>query len=311
MFRLTAVKAFTSSFIVCATLAQTGTVIAQTDTGSADKPLILVTGITGNQGGAVARELQRRGFPLRGLSRDIEKAESVALAESGIEMVRADFNDPESVRRAAEGVHGVFLVLPQIWQAEEELRMGTDAIDAAIAAGVQHFVYSSSSAGHPLDGFPGAAKMQIGRHLSESGISYTIVMPGTFMEGFLPLERQQEILRDGYGDGRSPEAGMEFVALEDLGFIAGEIFENPEQWIGVAQHLAGDSVSGTELAGILSRVSGRDIEFKATEPPFWMMGMLEWMQQQPDAGPEVAALRERYPRLITLEEFLREHRWGQ
>lgn len=307
----TAVRIFSSSLIVCAALSLASKTIAQSDTVSADKPLILVTGITGNQGGAVALELHSRGFPLRGLSRDIGKAESIALAESGIEMVQGDFNDPESVRRAAEGVRGMFLVLPQIRQAEEEVRMGTDTIDAAIAAGVQHLVYSSSGAGHPVDGFPGAAKMQIGRHLSESGTPYTIVMPGTFMEGLLPTERQQEILENGYGNGQGPEARTEFVALEDVGFIVGEIFDHPDPWLGVAQHLAGDSVSGTGLAAILSRVSGRDIEFRITEPPFWMMSMREWMQQQPDAGPEVAALRERYPRLSTLEEFLREHRWGQ
>ena len=101
------------------------------------------------------------------------------------------------------------------------------------------------------------------------------------------------------------------MALEDLGFIVGEIFDDPDQWLGVVQHIAGDSVSGTELAAIFSRVSGRDIEFKATEPPFWMMGMLEWMQQQPDPDRDVAALRERYPALSSLEEFLRAHRWGQ
>ena len=304
------VKIFSSSLIACAVLSLTSTSIAQSDRVSADKPLILVTGITGNQGGAVARELERRGFPVRGLSRDIEKAESIALTESGIEMVQGDFNDPESVRRAAEGVHGLFLVLPQTWQAEEEVRMGTDTIDAAIAAGVQHLVYSSSGAGHPVDGFPGAAKMQIGRYLGESGTPYTVVMPGTFMVGLLATERQQDILENGYGDGQGAEARREFVALEDVGFIVGEIFDEPDQWLGVAQHLAGDSVSGTELAAIFSNVSGRDIEFRVTEPPFWMMGMQEWMQQQADVGPEVAALRERYPRLSTLEEFLREHRWG-
>lgn len=307
----TAVRIFSSSLIACAVFSLTGAAIAQSDRVSAEKPLILVTGITGNQGGAVARELERRGFPLRGLSRDIGKAESVALAESGIEMVQGDFNDPESVRKAAEGVRGMFLVLPQIRQAEAEVRMGTDTIDAAIAAGVQHLVYSSSGAGHPVDGFPGAAKMQIGRYLSESGTPYTIVMPGTFMEGLLPTERQREILENGYGNGQGPEARTEFVALEDVGFIVGEIFDDPDPWLGIAQHLAGDSVSGTELAAIFSRVSGRDIEFRITEPPFWMMSMQEWMQHQPDVGPEVAALRERYPRLSTLEEFLREHRWGR
>ena len=304
-------KSFSTSLIACAILSLTSTAIAQSGRDSTDKPLILVTGITGNQGGAVARELERRGFPLRGLSRDIQKAESIALAESGIEMVQGDFNYPESVRRAAEGVHGMFLVLPQIWQAEEEVRMGTDTIDVAIATGVQHLVYSSSGAGHPEDGFPGSAKMQIGRYLSESGTPYTIVMPGTFMEGLLPTERQREILENGYGNGQGPEARTEFVALKDVGFIVGEIFDDPDPWLGIAQHVAGDSVSGAELTAIFSRISGRNIEFQITEPPFWMMGMLEWMQQQPDAGPEVTALRERYPRLSALEDFLREHRWGQ
>ncbi|MBA3616419.1 MAG: NmrA family NAD(P)-binding protein [Rubrobacteraceae bacterium] len=77
-------------------------------------PLILVSGATGNQGGAVARRLLKRDFRVRALSRDTQKPEAQALAEGGAEVVRGDLNDRSSVDRALEGAYGVFFM--QNWE---------------------------------------------------------------------------------------------------------------------------------------------------------------------------------------------------
>ena len=72
--------------------------------------LILVSGATGRQGGAVARELLSRGYPVRGLTRNPESERAQQLAGLGIEMVKGDFDDVGSLNSATQGVYGVFSV---------------------------------------------------------------------------------------------------------------------------------------------------------------------------------------------------------
>lgn len=98
-------------------------------------PLILVSGATGNQGGAVVRRLLERGFRVRALSRDTQKPEAQALAEGGAEVVRGDLNDPASVEQAVEGVYGVFSV-QNFYEGgyEGEVRQGKTLADAAKGA---------------------------------------------------------------------------------------------------------------------------------------------------------------------------------
>ncbi|HET7551913.1 MAG TPA: NmrA family NAD(P)-binding protein, partial [Gemmatimonadaceae bacterium] len=63
---------------------------------------IVVTGATGKQGGAVARELVRRGFRVRAITRDTSKPAAMALGELGVEVLRGDLDDPESLRHPLE-----------------------------------------------------------------------------------------------------------------------------------------------------------------------------------------------------------------
>ena len=72
--------------------------------------VILVSGATGQQGGAVSRSLLERGFAVRALTRDPEKAEAGELADLGVEVVGGDLEDRSSIERVLDGVHGVFSV---------------------------------------------------------------------------------------------------------------------------------------------------------------------------------------------------------
>ncbi len=106
--------------------------------------LILVTGATGKQGGAVARSLLDRGFQVRALTRNPQKPEAQALADQGAEVVQGDMEDRSSMERALEGAYGVFSV-QNFWETgyDSEVQQGKTVTDAAKAAGVEHFVYSS------------------------------------------------------------------------------------------------------------------------------------------------------------------------
>lgn len=106
---------------------------------------ILVTGATGQQGGAVARALLQDGWQVRALVRDATKPMAQALPPLGAELVVVDLDDPASVERALAGVYGVYAVQTFFTPAgiPGEIRQGTALADAAKRAGVQHFVYGS------------------------------------------------------------------------------------------------------------------------------------------------------------------------
>src|SRR5919112_2963739 len=102
--------------------------------GRGNGRLVLVTGATGQQGGAVAHSLLGRGFGVRALTRDPEKPEAKVLAESGAEVARGDLEDRSSLDRALEGVHGVFSV-QNFWEAgyDREIEQGKRLVDTAEA----------------------------------------------------------------------------------------------------------------------------------------------------------------------------------
>lgn len=100
---------------------------------------VLVYGANGAQGGAVVRRLLEAGHSVRGIPRRAD------AGGSGVEMVRGDMGDIESLKRASEEVDAVFLVTPALHYAEEGFEYGRNAIDAAKAAGVGHFVFNAST----------------------------------------------------------------------------------------------------------------------------------------------------------------------
>jgi uncharacterized protein YbjT (DUF2867 family) len=108
---------------------------------------ILITGVTGNQGGAAARALQGSGFRLRGLTRKPESERAAALARHGVDVAKGDLDDEATLRRALAGAWGVFGV-QNTWEAgvEWEEAQGKRLATLAREAGVEHYVYTKSLA---------------------------------------------------------------------------------------------------------------------------------------------------------------------
>src|SRR5947209_18170569 len=147
--------------------------------------LILVTGATGKQGGAVLDQLQERGLSVRILTRHPEKPEARALVGRGVDVAQGDLNDTASLTRALEDVHGVFSVQDWTAGAEAEIRQGINLTEAANRSGVSHLVYSSVGSADQNTGIPHFdSKFRIEEHIRSTGIRYTIFRPVFFMENW-------------------------------------------------------------------------------------------------------------------------------
>src|SRR6202040_3160483 len=107
---------------------------------------ILITGVTGHQGGAVARALQGAGFHLRGLTRKPDGERAAALARQGVDVdfVKGDLDEEASLRRALAGAWGVFSVQNTAEAGvEREEAQGKRLAMLAREAGIEHYVYTS------------------------------------------------------------------------------------------------------------------------------------------------------------------------
>jgi len=279
---------------------------------------ILVTGATGQQGGAVARQLLKQpGFAVRALTRDSAKPAARSLEQSGAEVVRGSLDDPASLRRALEGAYGVFSV-QNFMEAgyEGEIRQGKQLADAAKAAGVQHFVYTSVVSADRQTGLPHfESKWQIEQHIGHSGLSHTILRPAFFMENWYSYSREP-ILNGTVPLPLNPQTPLQQVAVDDIGAFAMMAFQNPSRWQRRTIELAGEELTMLRVAELLTRAVGRPVKYI----------QVPWEQFRQSAGEEmtkmyrwfndvgyhvdIAALRKEYPNLTKLEKVLSQQDWS-
>jgi len=148
--------------------------------------LILVTGATGRQGGAVIRHLLPHGWKLRALTRQVQGAAVQQLLDQGVEIAKGDLQDPASLIGATRGCYGVYSV-QDFWSVgvTREVQQGKNIADAAKAAGVRHFVFSSVGGAERHSGVDHfESKWEIEKYLRQLALPATILRPAGLMENY-------------------------------------------------------------------------------------------------------------------------------
>ena len=221
---------------------------------------ILVTGATGQQGGAVARALLVKGQKVRVMTRNPEKAAS--LAKAGAEIVQGDLTNQAILQMALRGVHGVFAMsTPFEAGMEAEVRQGIMLADAAKQAGIAHYVYTSVGSAHRNTGIPHFdSKWKVEQHIRQIGLPATILRPVWFMENFTTFAKPS-------AEGvlmlpMKPARKLAMVALKDIGEFGAAAFLRPKDFLGQAIDIAGDDLTMPETAALLTKAMGRPIRFQ-------------------------------------------------
>jgi uncharacterized protein YbjT (DUF2867 family) len=274
---------------------------------------ILITGVTGHQGGAVAQALQGSGLRLRGLTRKPESEQAAALARHGVDLVQGDLDDEASLRRALAGAWGVFGV-QNSWEAgvEREEAQGKRLATLAREAGVAHYVYTSVGSAHKRTGVPHFDnKWRIEETVRVLRFpSHVILRPVFFMENLLaPFSLQGSTLASALG----PRTKLQMIAVDDIGWFGARAFIDAAALNRREIDLAGDVRTMPEAAEILTQALGRPIAFAQT--PIEQVRqfsedtalMLEWFERV-GYSADIAGLQREFGRVLTkLPDWARRH----
>lgn len=284
---------------------------APTVTQAPETRVVLVSGATGRQGGAVTRELLDRGYTVRALTRNPSSERAQELQALGAELVKGDFDDRESIDSAVQGVYGVFSV-QQWWGqgVEAEQRQGINFADAAKAAGVEHFVYASVASANKSTGIPHFdSKYAIEQHIRSIELPYTMLRPVSFM-GW----DKEEIASGKFVHALRADKPQQYIAVRDIGMFAAEVFDNPEKWLGHVIDIASDELTMTELAELFSKVTGNPVEYvqapwSQLEPAFGteLTIMFKWFDNV-GYSADIDGLRSEFE-LTSVEQYLIDSGW--
>ena len=275
---------------------------------------IFVTGGTGNQGGAVARNLIEKGFHVKFLTRNPGSARAQNLIKLGAEVVQGDLNEPASFRNHWEGVAGVFSVQTFQNGIDKEIKQGIGLANLAKEYRVAQLVYSSVVGADLHTGIPHwESKFEIENHIKQIGLSFTIIRPASLFENYLIPQVRRSLLKGKLVYPISKNKVQQFISADDIGKITAAIFSNKDKYSGKTITLAAEQMDSEQTAEIFSKTLGKKIKYQKLPKIITriFMGkdlykMFKWINEN-DAVfiKDLTAFKTEYPNLIDLKEWIR------
>ena len=253
-----------------------------------DKKIIAVVGATGAQGGGLVRAIlndPKGGFTARAITRDTKSDKARELAQLGADLVAADIDDEASVRKAFEGVQGAFCVT-FFWEhfsPEKEISQVQNMAEAAKASGVKHVIWSTLEdtrqwvplTDNRMPTLKGKYKVTHFDGKGESNKLFTnLGVPTIFM---LASFYWDNLIFFGMGPKKGPDGKLAItfpmgdkklpgIAAEDIGKCAYGIFKKGDEFIGKTVGIAGEHLTGTQMAAALTQAIGREVSYNDVSP---------------------------------------------
>jgi uncharacterized protein YbjT (DUF2867 family) len=253
-----------------------------------ERKVIAVVGATGAQGGGLVRAIlddPAGGFAARAVTRNVDSAKARELAELGAEVVAADVDDPASLERAFAGAWGAFCVT-FFWEhfsPEKERAQARAMAEAAKAAGLRHVIWSTLEDTRrwvPLDDdrmptLMGSykvphfdAKGESDRIFAELGVPTTYLLTSFYWDNLIHFGMGPKPAGDGSLAFTLPmgSAKLPGIAAQDIGACAYGVFKRGGELIGKTVGIAGEHLTGDEMAAALGRAMGTTVRYNAVDP---------------------------------------------
>jgi uncharacterized protein YbjT (DUF2867 family) len=254
----------------------------------AEKNMIAVLGATGAQGGGLVRAILSDAsgrFAARAITRDVNSEKARELARMGAEVVAADVDDLESLQRAFAGAYGAFCVT-FFWahfSVEKEIAEARSMAQAAKHAGLKHVIWSTLEdtrkwvplhddrmptlqGKYKVPHFDG--KGESNRFFTEAGLPTTFLLTSFYWDNFIYFGSGPQKGADGnlaitfpLGDKKMPG-----IAAEDIGACAYGIFKRGAEFIGKTVGIAGEHLTGAQMAAALTKALGRPVAYNSVTP---------------------------------------------
>ena len=226
------------------------------------KRFVLVIGATGNQGRAVTESLLKRGHRVRALVRDRDSLASGSLKQMGAELVVGTFEDRKSLEIAASDVEAVYAMTTPLAGIDLEITNGMAIVDAVASLKIPHFVFSSVANADRNTNIPHFdSKYKIEKYIQDQGIPCTVIAPVFFMNNILFPWNINDIKNGIFRQAMKADRKLKQISTKDIGNFAAWVIEKREPFIGKRFDIAADELSGQKMARILSKTTGRTIEY--------------------------------------------------
>jgi uncharacterized protein YbjT (DUF2867 family) len=308
----------------------------------ADNKIIAVVGSTGSQGGGLCRAIlsdPKGGFACRAITRDPGKDQAKALAAKGAEVVRADLDNVEALKKAFAGADGVYGVT-NFWEhfsAEKEKAQAKNIADAAKAAGVTHVIWSTLEDTRKLMA-PGDTRMPLLQEkyrvphfdAKADANAYFAGLPITFLVtsfywdnlylfGLAPKKDDSGVYSWTFPMGSARVPG---IAVEDIGKCAYGIFKAGQQYVGKTVGIAGENLTMQEMSDKLAKGLGvGTVTYKAVDADVYrgfgfpgademgnMFQVYRDFEKQVGGARSIETARSLNPQLQTFDQFIAKNK---
>jgi len=254
----------------------------------ADRKIIAVTGATGAQGGGLVRAILADpdgGFAVRAITRDVDSDKAKALARAGAEVVAGNVDDEASLAKALAGAHGAYFVT-FFWghlSPEKEAAEARNMARAAKTAGITHAIWSTLEdtrrwvplSDNRMPTLMGKykvphfdAKGESNHFFTDDGVPTTFLLTSFYWDNLIHFGMGPKKGPDGKLAITLPmgEKRLSGIAAEDIGRCAYGIFKGGAEFVGKTVGIAGEHVTGSEMAAALGRALGQEVRYNAVTP---------------------------------------------
>lgn len=242
------------------------------------KKILAIFGATGRQGASIIDHVLSTPplssqFTIRAITRDTTSPAAQALSHRGIELAVADVDDPSTLADALRDAHTVVAITITNYGPDtynHEVANGKAIADAAVAAGVEHLVFSTLSSGlmisegkYKVDGFD--AKADVEQYIRSLPIKSSFYAPGFFMENLTGPMKPPKNEQGEYVLANLNASSLVLPLIgtrRDVGKVVGLILAEPEKYHGQVLTVTSQELSWGDIAKIMSEITGKNVVYQ-------------------------------------------------